>query len=130
MTMTGHERERMMRLSEDTARLATEMVHVKESIERIDERLDEMYDYLKGITDDVSSIRVQNAGHEGKLAMLQALTASLGETGAQIERSCKRLKYMLFGFAVVLAWLAVMVGALGEDIIPGVLKWLWALVGL
>ena len=130
MTMTAQERERLMRLGESNATLITEVEHVKDSMRDIRERIKDMHEHLKGITSDVASIRIQNEGHEEKLAMLQELTASLGETGAQIEKSCKRLKHMLAGFVGLLIVLAVLVGVLGEEVLPKAFKWLWALVGL
>lgn len=130
MTMTDHEQERLIRLSEGQATLMLEVDHVKDQMGKIQKSLDDVLRYLRGTTKEINGIMRQNDRHEEKLAMLQELTASLAEAGEKIERSCKRLRYMLFGFFAVLIALAVLVGVLGEEVMPKILKWLWALVGL
>ena len=130
MTMTGAERERLMRLGENTATLTAEVGHMKETMGRLGDRIEEMHDYLKGITADITSIRVQNEGHEEKLSMLQELTSSLAGSVQDIDKTCRRLKHVSFAFMALLIVLAVMVGLLGEEVLPKALSWLWALVGL
>ena len=120
----------MMRLSENQAAGLKEIEMLKDAILDIKKRIDDMHDHLKEVTGSICSIRVQNEGHEEKLAMLQELTASLGESVVGIEKCCKRLKHMLFGFVGIMIVLAFLVGLLGEEIAPKTLKWVWALIGL
>ena len=120
----------MTTLSANQAAVMKEMEYMKESMTRIHARLDETHKYLKEITKDVSSIRTQNEGHEERLAMLQNLTASLGESIVSLDKSCWRLKRVSFGFIGLLIIMAVLVGLMGDEILPKVFSWLWALVGL
>lgn len=130
MTMTAAERERLTDIAADQASIRTEAEHMKKSIDRIHSRLDEMHGYLKGMTADVSGILCQNEHHEERLSMLQELTASLSMSVREIEKSCTRLKHMLFGFLSLLIVLAFLVGLLGEEVLPKALKWIGAIVGL
>ena len=128
--MTSDERERMIRLSEAQAKLLTEGEMMKQSITRIHHRIDEMHESLVDMTKSLHSITRQNDGHEERLAQLQNITASLGETIVQLDKSCKRLKHTSFGFIGLLIVMAVLVGILGEEILPKAFKWLWAMLGL
>lgn len=130
MTMTNLERERLTNLSSEQAGLTKEVEHMNKSLERVHERITEMHEYLKGMTKDVSGILRQNERHEERLAQLQNITASLGETVVQIDKSGKRLRHVLFAFWGLLVAMAVLVGILGEEVLPKALSWLWALVGL
>lgn len=130
MTMTNMERERLTNLSSEQAGLTKEVEHMNKSLERVHERITEMHEYLKGMTKDVSGILRQNERHEERLAQLQNITASLGETVVQLEKSGKRLKHVSFAFWAILLIMSVLVGVLGEEILPKAFKWLWALVGI
>jgi len=130
MTMTGMERERLTSLSEGQASIMKDAEHMKDTMNRIHKRLDDMHDYLKKVTEDVAGILRQNEMHEERLAQLQNITASLGETVVQLEKSGKRLKHVSFAFWAILLIMSVLVGVLGEEILPKAFKWLWALMGI
>lgn len=130
MTMTTAERERLIKLSEDQAGLLKEGEIMKQSINRIHTRIDEMHDHLKGMTESLHDIVRQNDGHEERLAMLQEATSSLCQSVSEVDKACKRLKHLSFGFLALLIIMTVFVGILGEEILPKAFKWLWALVGL
>ena len=128
--MSASEWDRVIRIETPQAVGLKEVDVLKGAIYEIKDRLHDMHRDIKGATSDIASIRVQNEGHEEKLAMLQEITSSLSEAVIGIEKCCKRLKHTLFGFIGLLIVLAFLVGALGEEIAPKALKWLWALVGL
>ena len=128
--MTAQERDQLTHVDRSQAALTKEVEHMSKSLTRVHERITEMHDYLKGITKDVSGILRQNEKHEERLAQLQNLTASLGETVVQIDKSGKHLKHVLFAFWGLLIAMAVLVGVLGEEVLPKALSWFWALVGL
>lgn len=130
MTMTAQERDQLTHVDRSQAALTKEVEHMSESLTRVHERITEMHDYLKGMTKDVSGILRQNEKHEERLAQLQNITASLGETVVQLEKSGKRLKHVSFAFWAILLIMSVLVGVLGEEILPKAFKWLWALVGI
>lgn len=130
MTMTSQERERLTNLSSEQAGMAKEVEHMKHTMDRINKRIDDMHAYLKDITNSVSGILLQNEGHEERLAQLQNLTVSLGETVTQIDKSGKRLKHVSFAFFALLIIMAALVGMLGQEVLPKAFKWLWALLGL
>lgn len=130
MTMTAQERNQLTELVANQAATMKEMEHMKDSMTRIHSRLDEMHDYLKGITSNVCEINKQNAMHEERLSALQETTASLGETVLQLDKSCKRLKHVSFAFLGLVIAMTVLVGLLGEEVLPKAVRWLWALVGL
>lgn len=130
MTMTAQERDQLTHVDRSQAALTKEVEHMSKSLTRVHERITEMHDYLKGMTKDVSGILRQNEKHEERLAQLQNITASLGETVVQLEKSGKRLKHVSFAFWAILLIMSVLVGVLGEEILPKAFKWLWALVGI
>lgn len=130
MAMSASEWDRVIRIETQQAVGLKEVETLKGSMTEIKKCIQNMGESLIKITSDVSSIRAQNEGHEEKLAMLQELTASLGESVVGLDKCCKRLKHMLFCFVGILIVLAFLVGLLGEEVAPKALKWIWALVGL
>ena len=128
--MTSAERDRMIDMASQQAVLVNEVDKMRKSIERIHQRIDEIGDSIERVSDKVCGIARQNEDHENRLIGLQNVTASLAESVAQIDNSCRRLKHVSFGFIGLLIVMAVLVGILGEEILPKALSWLWALVGL
>lgn len=130
MTMTDRERERLTILAAGQAAMMKDGEHMKESIKCARERLEDMHEYLKNITVSVNEITRQNEGHEERLAQLQNITSELVSAVAEVHRACRRLRHILFGFIAILVMFAVLVEALGVEIAPKFLKWLWSLAGL
>ena len=128
--MTAQERGQLTELTAKQAAGLKEVEYLKGSVDRLHKRMDEMHEYLKSMTNDISNILRQNDSHEEKLAQLQNITATLGESVVQVNRTCNRLKHVAVGFIALLIVMAILVGILGEEVLPKALSWLWALVGL
>ena len=130
MTMTDLERERLMGLAAGQASMMKDAEHMKESMGRMNARIDDMHDYLKKMTKSMAAVTCRNEMQDERLSQLQNITASLGETVVKIDESGKRLKNISFAFYFILIVMAVLVGILGEEIIPKLFQWLWALFGI
>lgn len=130
MTMTAVERGQLTDVIASQAVVSKEVEQMHESIKRIHTRIDEIGDSIDKVSDKVCGIARQNEDHENRLIGLQNVTASLAESVTQIDNSCRRLKHVSFGFIGLLIVMTVLVGLLGEEILPKALSWLWTLVGL
>lgn len=130
MTMTDRERERLTILAAGQAAMMKDGEHMKETLTCVRGRIEDMHEYLKDITANVNGITRQNEGHEERLAQLQNVTSELVSAVAEVHRACRRLRHILFWFIAILVAFGVIVEALGVEIAPKFLKWLWSLAGL
>ena len=123
MTLANLEKERIWEMANTQAKILTEMEHMSRSLTKVHSRVDEVGERI----DDMAQ---QDERQEERLAELQELTSSLNFSVTEAQNTARRLKHIAFGFLVLLAVTAFMVGLLSEEILPKVLKSLWALVGM
>ena len=123
MTLANLEKERIWEMANTQAKILTEMEHMNRSLTKVHSRVDE-------VGERIDEMARRDELQEERLAELQEITSSLNSSVTEAQNTARRLKYIAFGFLVLLAVTAFMVGLLGEEILPKVLKSLWALVGM